>query len=76
MLVMIFNYRTRTVELPRVLPSKFDVFNGSDKLARGMGEMLRMPTPPPVRTDVEMGSKLAFAKELPRKKRVLLKEQP
>lgn len=55
---------TRTVELPRVLPRRFDVFKGNDRLARGIGDMLRMPTPPES-TDVEIGSKVAFANELP-----------
>lgn len=58
---------TRTVELPKVLPSKFEVFKGRERLARGIiGEMLRMTAPPADRTEVEMGSKLAFEKELPR----------
>lgn len=55
---------TRTVELPSVLPKRFDVFKGSERLARGMGDMLRMPTPPES-IDVEIGSNCAFAKELP-----------
>lgn len=53
------------MELPRVLPSKFDVFKGRERFARGMGEMLLMPTPPES-TEVEMGSSVAFAKELPK----------
>jgi hypothetical protein len=51
--------------LPRVLPRRLEVFKGSERLALGIGEILRIPTPPPERTDVEIGSKVAFANELP-----------
>lgn len=56
---------TRTVEFPSVLPKSFDVSKGSERFARGIGEMLRKPTPPPESTDVEIGSSYAFANELP-----------
>ncbi len=55
---------TRTVEFPSVLPKRFDVFKGSERFARGIGEMLRMPTPPES-TEVEIGSSATFANELP-----------
>ena len=56
---------TRTVELPMVLPRRLDVFKGRERFALGIGEMLRMPTPPE-RTEVELGSKVAFENELPK----------
>jgi hypothetical protein len=54
----------KTVVLPRVLPRRFEVFKGRERLPLTRGE--RFLTPPPERTEVEMGSRVALAKELPK----------
>ena len=63
----------RTVVFPSVFPKRLEVLSGRERFARARGDrFLKPPLPaPPDKTEVDMGSRVALAKELPKNKEAL-----